>query len=469
MTVTLTYDATLSRVRIAADALAAASYATVERSVDQIRWTTVRGGVTAAVTAGSLSLPVDDYEFAPNVVNYYRVRGVESGAITFVAAGAAATAVNASVTPALPAGIVVGDLLVCLASIRNSGAGTVNVPAGWTLMRQSGNMSLLGRRYVAGDTAPTITFAGGVALADTIAQVAAIRRADLVPVTGIDQLNGSAQNVAYPALTVPADNLALLLYGWKQATWTSVAALAGATEIAEPTAVAGDDASMVWDYMIQTVRANIAAGSFVVTGGVAGTSRGAVVALQHAPYLNEQLANVTPVLIVAWLKSVSRPYLNQAVTLGGESFAVDRPARGSVHDVVGRSLPVAVTDVRGSRRYGLIVRTTTAVAAANLNYLLASGDILYLHAPTGMVVPDGGVYLRVGDTQEQWPTGFGELRAWIVPVVEVAAPGPDVIGKTATCQTVINAYATCADVLVAFATCADLLAQVAPPSEVIVA
>lgn len=468
MTVTLTYDATLSRVQIAATALAAADIATVERSTDQIRWTTVRGSTGLTVTAGALASPLYDYEFVSGVANYYRVRGIETPAITYVAVGAVATANNASVTPALPAGIVVGDLLVCLASIRNSGAGSVNVPAGWTVMRQSGNMSLLGRRYVAGDAAPVVTFAGGVLNADTMAQVAAFRRADLVPVTGIDQLNGSAQNVAFPALTVPANNLAILMYGWKQDDWTSVAVLAGATEIAEPTTTTGDDASMVWDYVIQTAKANIAVGSFVVTGGAAAISRGAVVAVQHAPFLNEQITNVTPTLTAVWLKSISRPFLNVIISLGGSDFTADRSGRGAVHDALGRSLPIAVTDVRGSRRYALTIRTTDAAQAQTLDYLLASGDVLYLHAPASKVVPAGGVYVRVADTQERRVAVAGELRHWTVPVTEVAPPGPDIGYALSTWASVLAAYATWADVLAANPTWADLLARLGSPSEVIV-
>lgn len=438
----------------------------VERSVDQVRWTTARGGVAVPVIGGKADL--DDYEFTPGVANYYRVRGVETGAVAFVAAGAAATGNNASVTPALPAGLLTGDLLVCLASIRNSGVGTVTAPAGWTVMRQLGNVSLLGRRFTDGDVAPVINFAGGVAGADTLAQVAAWRRADLVPVTGLDLLNPSAQDIPYPALTVPADGMAILYAAWKQATWTSVATLAGATEIGEPTSVLGSGASMVWDYAIQTTKANISSGSFVVTGGVAAISRGAAVALQHAPWLNEQVVTLTPVLTSVWLKSVSRPFLNQTISLGGHDFQADRQARGSIHEAVGRSLPIAVTDVRGSRRYTLTIRTTTLDAADALEYILASGDVLYIHAPAGRVVPVGA-YLRVGDTQERRGSSGSEVRWWTVPVTEVAAPGPDVVGRTSSWQTVLNAQASWTGVIATYTSWADLLTRVAPASEVITA
>ncbi|MEO3931177.1 hypothetical protein ABGB07_46160, partial [Micromonosporaceae bacterium B7E4] len=45
---------------------------TVQRSTNEITWTTVRGG---AVTPSAGIVRVDDYEFVPGVVNYYRVLG----------------------------------------------------------------------------------------------------------------------------------------------------------------------------------------------------------------------------------------------------------------------------------------------------------------------------------------------------------------------------------------------------------
>jgi hypothetical protein len=71
----LTYDLVLSRVRIDLAVVRAAAgvdgTGVVQRSTDQIQWSTVRGGGAAPVTAAAV--PLDDYEFAPDVTNYYRV------------------------------------------------------------------------------------------------------------------------------------------------------------------------------------------------------------------------------------------------------------------------------------------------------------------------------------------------------------------------------------------------------------
>ncbi|HYF74143.1 MAG TPA: hypothetical protein VD864_15030, partial [Nocardioides sp.] len=131
--------------------------------------------------------------------------------ITYVGAGAAATGNNASVAPALPAGLAAGDLMLLHASIRNSGTGTVDTPTGWTQLYGSGtNHAVFGRWWQSGDAAPTVSFTGGAAGADTIGQVAAIRGAApgslLEPAALESLLNASAQNVAYPATSPPADN-----------------------------------------------------------------------------------------------------------------------------------------------------------------------------------------------------------------------------------------------------------------------
>ncbi len=473
MSVTLTYDPTLARVRIDATALAGADEATVERSTDQIRWVTVRGGSAVGVTAGVFDVPLYDYEWSSDVVNYYRVRGVSTSPISFVNVGTASTGSSGSRTPGAPASIVAGDLLLCLASTRNSGTGTVNTPTDWTQVVASGNAALLGKTYNGSEAMPTITYTGGAANEDTLARIAAWRNAAVAPVTSQAQLNGSAQNIAYPALTIPADDLLIVVAGWKQDDYTSVATLAGMTEIAETSSTAGNDASQVWDYLIQTTAANIAAGSFVVTGGGAAISRGLVAAFEHAAFLNEQTASILPSLgagcgdSAIWLKSIARPFLNQAVTIiNRPSITISRAARVGVFDIVGRSFPIAVSDVRSSRRWTMFVRTETAVTRDNLDLLLASGDVIFIHTPADCAVPSG--YVAIGDA-EQETHPLRPLRVThTLPCTEVAPPGPDVIGAQGTWQSVINAYATWSAVIAARATWADLLALVGSPSEVIV-
>jgi hypothetical protein len=472
--VSLTYDATLSRVLIDADGLAGADYATVERSLDQITWETVRGGGEIVdLTGGAFDVPLSDYEFAPGVINYYRVRGVVTDPITYVAAGSGTSNANAggvsTLTPALPAGLVVGDLLILVTSIRNTGGAAV-VPTGWTDMASVANLAVMGRRYESGDAAPLVSYTGGVANATLLGVIIALRNAELTPVTSDSQANASAQNVAYPALTMPADNLAVLAVGWKQDDWTGAATLAGFTEAVDMWDTVGDDAAQAVDYVIQTTAADITAGSFTITGGASAVSRGTVLALEQAGYLNSQTDSITPEIEAVWLKSVARPFLNQTVTaVAGSRFQVVRPARTGVFDIVGRTMPVAVNDVRKSRRWTMQVRTETADDRDALALLLASGDVLLVQAPpacAGGIAPTG--YVTVGDYEQE----IHPLRPLSVlhtlPCTEVAEPSADVVAAAQTWATVLATYATWSDVIAAHPDWADLLTLIGDPSEVIV-
>lgn len=466
MTVSLTYDATLSRVRIAATSLpTGVDTVTVERSTNQITWTVVRGGSAVAVVSSAASL--DDYEFAPDVVNYYRVTTVDADPITYIGTGAAATGNNTSVSPALPVGWIAGDLALILASIRNSGTGTVNTPTGWTAVAASGNVALLGRRLQSGDVAPTVTFAGGAANADTIARCAVWRNADLSAVTAT-QLSGSAQNIAYPALTLSSAGRLVIAAGWKQDDWTSVAGAFG-TEIAESISTAGDDSGQVWNYSIQTTASNITAGSFTVTGGVSAISRGIVAAFAPAPYRTRETNSITATLDAVWLKSIVRPFLNLPVDVRSYS-EIERPSRVGVFSVIGRSYPVAVTDVPDSRRWTLQLRCETAEQARDLELLLASGDPLFVHVPTAvdLISTTPGGYIVAGDTTTWRLAAHLPIVIVEIPCTEVAPPGPDVVGATVTWRSVMNTYGTWADLMAAQATWADLLETIGEPGDVVV-
>lgn len=479
MTVVATYNPDLGRVQITADGLAAADYATVERSLNQITWVTVRGAGEVPVTGGVMDLTIDDYEFSDSEINYYRVRGISTDPITYVANGGGHSNANAAGTgtvfPNLPAGIIVGDLLVGYVSARNTAARVV-VPSGWTMMYEAENVAFVGRRYVAGDTAPTWSWTGDVANATLLGIITAWRNAELAPVTAASQANVSAVNMAYPGLTIPADDLAVIVAAWRQDDISSVDTIAGMAEIVEMWDTAGDDAAQVADYVVQTTAANIPAGSFVTFGGAAAVSRGTVLALEHAEFLNEQFTSITPALSgdcgdsAVWLKSIARPFLNRVVqVVHRDPDSVTRPARTGVFDVIGRTMPVAVNDIRKSRRWTMMVRTESETEADLVDLLLASGDVLLIQVPAGCdaLIPAG--YVSVGDVTHEWHPLRPASKLWTLPVVEVAVPGPDVVGATITWAGVLALYDSWADLVVAHSSWASVLTLIGDPSEVIVA
>lgn len=458
MSVTLTYDGVLSRVQIAATGLGTAPYALIERSTNQVVWTTVRGGAAAAVTAGACSL--SDYEFVPNVVNYYRVTTPK--AVTFVNKGAASHGDNTALDPALPAGIAAGDLLLCLTAIRNAG-GAADVPGGYTALVSFTYVKLCAKIAGSSETAPHCTYVG-VAGNTTSAQVAAFRNARL-SASGFATMDNSvaAQNIALPALPVELAAQLVVAFGQKHDDWTSVATLSGFTEIDEPSTTTGNDQGLVWDYKVETVPSDIAASSFVVTGGAAAISKGAVVAIE--PDVLQQTNSITPSISTVWVKSIRRPFLNTAVRSVGLTD-ITRRDRTGVFRIVGRSLPVAVTDVRGSREFTLRLLTQNTADRDRIDLVLASGDPLFLHVPP--TYPTGSLYAVVGDSKQLERVPQGVLTVFELPVIEVAAPGPDLVGATATYQNVLSGYATYTALLAGEPTYQDVVERIGDPVDVIV-
>lgn len=265
---------------------------------DTGRYDTAGSELTSAVTSGATSFDVattsgplwtaDNAEDGFDILaggERMTVTDIAPAAITYVAAGTVAHGNNASVSASLPAGIQSGDLLLIWAAIRNSGTGTVDTPTGYTLLLDSSNARLFGKIAGASEAAPTVTFTGGAANADTSAQTAAFRgkfyNIENVAVGYTAEcLNASAQDITYPGLHVPEDNCLILYLGWKQDDWTSVAAISGATEIGEPDTTTGDDQGIVWNYQIQTTATGIGSGVFTVTGGASAISRGGIIALR---------------------------------------------------------------------------------------------------------------------------------------------------------------------------------------------
>jgi hypothetical protein len=78
MTIGLTYNGDLSRVQIALSSLTVAAVR-IERSTNELYWETVRGGTEVTVSAGAASL--DDYEFAADAENFYRVLDVADDSV----------------------------------------------------------------------------------------------------------------------------------------------------------------------------------------------------------------------------------------------------------------------------------------------------------------------------------------------------------------------------------------------------
>lgn len=305
--------------------------------------------------------------------------------ITFVGAGAAATGNNTSVVPALPAGLAAGDLILIEASIRNSGAGTVNTPTGWAKVAESGNVAVLGRFYAAGVTAPTVTFTGGVANADTIGQAIAFRgvSADQLTAVATVLLNGSAQNITYPALDVPGAAYAAVMFLWKQDDATSLTTPAGWTAVGLTSTITGDDALQAIFYQIQTTEADVSSSSVTVTGGLAAISRGIMLALKPAAAIAVAQQDSFPPRV---LVSVTGLTLGDDLALyrvvAGQRTLVRAGTAADVIDTsflrVDSELPFGVPV-----SYVAVVNDAVEYSTTATSYTLPGGKVVFSDAITG--------------------------------------------------------------------------------------
>lgn len=181
--------------------------------------------------------------------------------------------------------------------------------------------------------------------------------------------------------------------------------------------------------------------------------------------LGTQSNTITPSIDRVWLKSVTRPFLNMAVTVQ-DYTSPSRRSRAGLFEVPGRSYPVRVGDVASSRSWATTVLTRDLTEARSLEYLVQSGDVVYVQVPAGFDIPGG--FVGLGDmTRERFSrTLADDRRLFTLPMTEVAAPPPNVVGFTATWAGIIAEFGTWADVVAAFPTWADVLQYVSDPSVV---
>jgi len=188
------------------------------------------------------------------------------------------------------------------------------------------------------------------------------------------------------------------------------------------------------------------------TSGVANTYRiRAFSTPERVPDVVVAQATVTlaAVLDEVWLKFIAAPVFNRRVQLIDWSD-ITRPSRSTFYDVQGRSDPIGVLDVAGSRRVTVELRTSTKAQADDLDYALAQGMPLFLHVPETVALPS--LYAAAGDVSSTRPSKLTQVRYWSIPLTEVAPPPATVVGAASTWQTIIDAYGSWADVLDAFPT-----------------
>ena len=200
---------------------------------------------------------------------------------TLVGTGTNSSANNASVSTTFHGSTADGDLVIVHASIRSSGVGTPVQPGGWLPLALFANEAVYAKVWRTGDpTSLAVTFSGGSAGDDCIVSSTTFRGLSTTLLGAATQLNASAQDVAFPALSAPVQGGGVtMIFAWKQSLSTGSGSPAGFTGLSSPSSSAGSGATDMWRYRIDTAPAAVSAGTITVTGGVAAISRAIVLAL----------------------------------------------------------------------------------------------------------------------------------------------------------------------------------------------
>jgi len=220
-----------------------------------------------------------------------------------------------------------------------------------------------------------------------------------------------------------------------------------------------------------------------VRGGTAATVTGDEAAVDDYEFAAGQLnsyrvtgtpgavqftATVTPDQPGVWVKSVARPFLNRELKVVDHGDIV-RPSRSGTFAVIGRTMPIAVTDVQLSRRWELTVKADTVAEADALDLVFASGDPLFIQPPaSGYLATVPGGYVVAGDVVRARFGRSSPRRTFTVQCTEVAAPAADVYGVPATWATLVAEFGSWSAVAATFATWQDVKDYIADPSVVIV-
>lgn len=470
MSLTATYDDANARVTLSVSGAPAGTPAVrIQRSTNQTNWTDVRGATALPLVGGAAS--VEDYEYTAGVPNYYRTMYTSTAAVSFVGSGSGSTGDFGTRTPGAPSNVQPGDVVYLMASVGGNTAAAPVVPSGWTTVIDGGQVKIFARTWQTGDTMPSVTYTGGATGNPTAAQAAAFRGVGLQPVVKRTLATASTQNVPWAPISVPElDSCAVVVAIWKDSTESghalpTIAGLSttnlGGTVASSP----GAGVDQFWAAVFPTAPLAVSAGTAGVSGGTVTDAKAFTFALGPLNSQPVDSASVTPNQTLFWLKSPLRPFLNKAVT----PIALDdlsRTGRLGVFDVIGRSLPIGVTDLMSGYSSTITFRATDKTEADDLDAMVQTGEVLLLAPPS----PDATIpqmYVVPGGMARQRVANTSAVRYIQVPITQVAAPDPTLAAVQATWQTVVNTYTDWSDLIADRPTWADLLLLIGSASDVI--
>lgn len=463
MTLSLNYNDDLSRVQIGVAGPPSGTTVHIERSTNELYWETVRGGAAVPVVGGVASL--DDYEFGADAVNYYRYTGEAPDPVGAAANDEAGS--DPAVAPSVTA--PTSGLLVCAwTSFEYTGAYTL--PGSMTAITNlSGgafaSSAVAVEPVAAGATGTRSATAGQ---ADQWSACTAVLPGDVTVIDTAWDYQADTATVEATVDDAEAGDWLVAVHAMDWDTSGDAAAPAGSGWVQLAATAVTSDASrtLMW------AREVTEAGSQTVTIGGVGAASDTYLTVLLVSGLADgtETASITPDLDGrAWLKSIKHPFLNRPIhrVLAGGGQSISRASRGAVFDVQGRSVPVAVTDIRSSREFTLTIQVPDEAAARDMDLTLASGDVFFLQIPPELAPHMTGGYVRIGESTQHREADTIMWR-FTIPCTVVAPPGPGVVGTTMTWGGVFRLYGSWDALVASNPTWGDLLATVGSPDDLVV-
>jgi hypothetical protein len=470
MTIGLTYNDDISRVQIALSDIEDVDVK-VEQSTNELFWQTVRGGVSIPISGGIANL--DDFEFAADRENFYRVAAVTSGLLLDGTSG------NYASTPDHASLDITGDL-----DLRAE-----ITPDTWV----SGDFQTIAAKYLTTGNQRSwffqVTSTGQLRIFWSPDGTSGVESATT---TLFDVPEGGVRRAVRMTLDVSTGDVVFYEADGLAGPWSVIQTVTGSgvTSIFNSTAelevgfhssgasspfIGVVHAMEVRDGINGTEVANpdfatqvMGAGSFTDDAGKLWTINGdAFIAGTESDSITPILSELEPGQ--AWLKSTRFSSLNRIVRLQDYS---DIAIQGSanVSRIVGRSFPSGTTDVSLGSTYNITFNASDLDESKYLSLTLALGDVFYLQfRPDHCVeLPPKSLYFIVSEQSMSRP-GVMEERRWIsTAIIEMARPSPVIVSSTLIWGTVFNLYADWNSLLNANSSWDPLLSTVGSVNDLVV-
>lgn len=169
--------------------------------------------------------------------------------------------------------------------------------------------------------------------------------------------------------------------------------------------------------------------------------------------VQQRIATISDTADTMWIKFIATPYRNRMIVLTDWS-EVSRKSRVALYDVVGRSQPVAVTDVHTGRQFSVDLVTHTLAEREALDQALGTGVPVFFQTPTSIACPS--IYAVIGDYSYKRPARRSLRSIVTVQLIEISAPPPSVVGAGLTYRVLGTQYGAYADLHAAVDTYAEL-------------